>query len=334
MPPAELREPLRFERIHLDKVWGGRALERTPGIALPGNGPIGETWELSDRGDHNSRVAGGAFAGRSLRELMLTEQRALLGHARPARGATFPLLIKLLDATQPLSVQVHPHRDTALAGEETKTECWYILAAAEDARIWFGLRPGVSARELERAGSTRALLDHIQSFPVRAGQFVFVPAGTIHALGGGITLVEVQENADLTHRLYDWDRPGSDGKPRALQLADAVRATRYAVPPPAPPWTPELASLGPGVKHASWCDADEFSVELFELERAHEIDLDGRAAVVIAVEGEGCFAGYAGYAGEKRELARGDTWLLPAALERTRIEPAGRLKFLLARTKA
>ena len=196
---------------------------------------------------------------------------------------------------------------------------------------WLGLRPGVSAREIERAGSTRALLDHVQTFPVRAGQFVFVPAGTVHALGAGITLVEVQENSDVTHRLYDWDRLGSDGEPRALQFADALRVTRFESAPVAAPFTPELASAGRGIARALLCDADAFSVELYELSSAHDIDLDGRAAVVIAVEGEGRIGRSAEGA---RALARGDSWLLPAALQRARIEPTGRLKFLLARTKA
>jgi mannose-6-phosphate isomerase len=327
-------EPLRFERVFLEKVWGGRALERTPGIALPGSRPIGETWELCDRGEQNSIVAGGPDSGRSLAELVRTRRSELLGKARTARDGSFPLLIKLLDATESLSIQVHPHPATANPGEETKTESWYILAARPGSCVYLGLRPGVHRSELASVASTRGIVDLLVRHEVRAGQFVFVPGGTIHAIGGGITLVEVQENSDVTLRFYDWDRVGLDGKPRPVQVEDALRATRFEQDPEGP-ITPRLQEFARGAERARLADCDEFALDLLELREGSTVERDTEdvAIAYIAVGGSGTIASAGSASTATWAISPGDTWLVPASFGRHRLRAATRLRLLCAKTK-
>ncbi len=327
MPPPALLEPLRFERIVLEKLWGGRALERVLGLELPGSGPVGETWEISDRPDHNSVVAQGGERGTRLRDLVRLHGEDLLGRSRPAPDGSFPLLVKFLDASEPLSLQVHPHARTRRANEETKSECWYILDARPGARIWLDLVPGVTRTQLQAHAARASITSLVREWPVHAGDFVHVPAGTVHALGGGITLVEIQENADVTHRLYDWDRCAADGKPRALQVEDALRATRYDAPPLEGPRTPGLQELRAGLRHAELCKSEEFAVELFESSVPFELDTQGRAEVLVVLAGSGRIQSEH----SDRQLARGESWLVPAAIGRHRIETREPLRLLLAR---
>jgi mannose-6-phosphate isomerase len=328
-------EPLRFERVFLEKVWGGRALERTPGIKLPGSRPIGETWELSDRADQNSIVAEGPHAGRSLGDLVRTQKSELLGRARTARNGSFPLLIKLLDATESLSIQVHPHATTAKPGEEPKTESWYILDARPGSAIYLGPRPGVERAELAKVAATKNIVELLMRHEVKPGQFVFVPGGTIHAIGGGITLVEVQENSDVTLRFYDWDRAGLDGKPRPVQVEDALRATRFDREH-AGPITPRLQSTERGSSRAPLADCEEFSVELIEIdaERTIERDTEDVALAYIALAGSGTISSASdGASSHEWMISPGDTWLVPASFGAHRVRAAQRLRLLCARTK-
>jgi mannose-6-phosphate isomerase len=325
---TRIQEPLRFNRIFLEKVWGGRALARTPGIDLPGIQPIGETWEISDRREHNSIVQHGAHAGRTLRELMRDHGREILGRAHEARDGTIPLLVKRLDATGSLA-SVHPHPSTAIAGEETKTESWYILAAQPGACVYLGLRPGVDREALARVAATPAVVELLMRHEVKPGQFVFVPGGSVHAIGAGVTLVEVQENADVTLRFYDWGRMGLDGKPRPVQVADAVRATRYGERL-AGPFEPRARPLEHGNSRAELVDCDEFAVDLFEFASEIECDTDDVALVYVAVSGRGRLKTGA----QTWSIAPGDTWLVPASVGRHRIEASPKLRVLQARTKA
>ncbi len=331
MAASNRLEPLRFDRIFLEKVWGGRALERAPGIELPKANPIGETWELADRDDQNSRVAEGRFAGRTLGELMRTDARSIVGRARTAAGGRFPLLVKFLDATQPLSVQVHPHRATARAGQTSKTEAWYILAAEPRSSIYLGLRPGVEPERLAASARSSAIVDLLQKFEVRAGQFVFVPGGTIHAIGAGVTLVEVQDNSDCTLRFYDWGRAGLDGKPRTVHVEDALGAIRYGQTT-AGPVEPRFARVAGG-ERAALVDCDEFALDLFDVGGgAIEADTADAALVYVAVAGRGRIVAHDGSGAWS--LSPGDTWLVPASFGAHRIEASGSLRLLRAGTKA
>jgi mannose-6-phosphate isomerase len=324
-PPS--LEPLRFERIALEKIWGGRALERVLGLELSGSGPVGETWEISDRAEHNSVVAFGPQRGTALRDLMRLHGEELLGRSRPSSDGSFPLLVKFLDASQPLSLQVHPHERTRIAHEEKKSECWYVLEAAPGARIWLGLVPGTQRATLAACAASAAITEHVLEWPVHTGDFVHVPAGTVHAIGGGIALVEIQENADVTHRLYDWDRKGSDGRLRPLQVADALRATRYDAPQPDGPRPAAWHELRPGLRHAELCRCEEFTVELVDAADAVELESHGRALVAVVLRGDGRLQ----TEHQDCALATGHVWLVPAATGRARFEAHAPLRLLLAR---
>lgn len=319
-----LDEPLLFERLLFEKVWGGRSLERTPGIRLEGTGPVGETWELVDREGENSIVARGPHAGRSLRALLEAEPAALLGGARPAAGGRFPVLVKFLSATKPLSVQVHPDPVAARKlgrGEEGKDEAWYILAAEPESQIYLGLQPGVEAAQFAAQAGGPEVVDLLRSWPVRAGQFVFVPGGTIHAIGEGITLLEVQNNSDVTYRLYDWGRVGLDGKPRTTHLSEALLSTRYDEPTLGPR-DPVFEARGGGNRAALLVDCPAFRMELLEIGTFLDLETAGRAVIYVVLEGRGRLR-RAGTP-EPWSLEPGDTWLVPAAAGPHRIEPVGK----------
>lgn len=330
-----LARPLRLSRIPFAKVWGGRALERKPGIRLDIEGPVGETWELVDRADHSSLVAGGPLDGKSLRALMEEDRQALLGRAKPTRDGRFPLLLKLLSASQPLSVQVHPDDATARRMDEQdcgKSECWYILDAEPDSVVHLGLRPGVEAATFAAQAATDAVADLLQPWPVRAGDFVFVPAGTLHSIGAGISLVEVQQNSDITYRVYDWGRVGLDGKPRPTQLEQALLSIHYEAEVRGPV-RPELGGCGAGNRCALLADCPFFRVELLDVGSRVDRDTAGCAVAYVITAGEGRIRVLDG--GEALAIGPGDTWLLPAVAGEHRIEAQSeRLEVLRVETKA
>ncbi|MBI1850388.1 MAG: class I mannose-6-phosphate isomerase [Planctomycetes bacterium] len=209
---------LRVHPIPVERVWGGRRLATELGRSLPAGKRIGESWEVADVGDVSSVVAAGEHAGRSL--------RAILGRGRP-----FPLLVKWIDAREDLSLQVHPDDRIAHVHHGSrcgKSEAWVVLRADRGARLVLGLRRGVTRRALEaacRAGRPEPLLREVR---VRAGDVVYSPAGTVHAIGGGLLLLEVQQPSDTTYRLHDWGRVGLDGKPRTLHIEHGTRAVRLS----------------------------------------------------------------------------------------------------------
>ncbi|MGH7871064.1 MAG: type I phosphomannose isomerase catalytic subunit, partial [Candidatus Binatia bacterium] len=223
--------PLRFEPICEYRLWGGRRLADLLRDPLPGDGPIGEAWLLSDRDDHPSRVADGPLKGRTIGQLLQQSPEQLLGKFA-GRFRRFPLLLKFLDAREMLSVQVHPsdsQTDYLPAGERGKTEAWVVLEAESESRIYAGLKPGTTADVLRQALANRTVADHLASFTPKAGDSVFLQAGTVHSLGGGLVVFEVQENSDVTFRLYDWDRiDAKTGQPRALQVDQAIACIDFA----------------------------------------------------------------------------------------------------------
>lgn len=225
---------LKFEPQFEERIWGGRSLERY-GKRLPLCIPIGESWEISDVEGKPSRIVCGPHSGLTLRDLMERDPRSLLGSAKAeGPGERFPLLLKLIDAREMLSVQLHPSdEDLRRAGSAHagKTEAWVILEAEPGAQIIHGLATGVTRRvlidRLERLGGAKLPDGEERSLfrwvGVSAGDVVFIPAGTIHALGGGIVLLEVQQTSDITYRIFDWNRPASAG--RALHIEQSVAVT-------------------------------------------------------------------------------------------------------------
>src|SRR6185312_9944608 len=219
--------PLTFRPIFKERVWGGRAIERLYGKQLPPGVPIGESWEISDRPGDASVIANGPLAGKDLRWLMENHERELLGKAKSAKGR-FPLLIKILDAQEKLSLQVHPPAEKAaeLKGEP-KTEAWYIADAAPGAELYVGLKRGVTRAEFERKIKTGEVAECFHRLPVKAGDTMFLPSGRVHAIGAGLVIFEIQQNSDTTYRVFDWNRVGLDKKPRELHVAESVASIDF-----------------------------------------------------------------------------------------------------------
>ncbi|MFT5050276.1 MAG: mannose-6-phosphate isomerase [Chlamydiales bacterium] len=311
-----LREPLRFEPLAFNKVWGGDRLRRFLSEPDAAEGPIGEVWQLSDRDGASSIVVGGGFEGRSLRGLMMSEKDAILGSAHANASGYFPLLVKLLDSGDSLSVQVHPDRKAARAigcGALAKSEAWYVLSTEPGSQIHLGLKPDVDATTFAEHAASPDVVDLLEVYPVRAGQFINVPAGTVHAIGPGITLAEIQQNSDTTYRMFDWGRVGLNGKPRDIQLEDALRSIDYGQELAGP--VDALSAQG------RLLESDAFSIDLV-LKDTDDL-AEGSAAVLVVLEGRGQLDWEDAPA--SRSVEAGQTWLLPADLGRRSIRGASKI---------
>jgi mannose-6-phosphate isomerase len=315
--------PLRFQPIFQYRLWGGRRLSDWVGT-LPGDGPIGEAWLLSDRTDHLSRVANGPLEGSTIAELIARSPCAILGNLA-SQFQRFPLLLKFLDVQQMLSVQVHPRDDqTALLppGDTGKTEAWVVLAAAPGARIYAGLKPGTTPDDL-RALTARTPDGHLAHFTPHRGQSVLIEAGTVHSIGDGLVVFEVQENSDATFRLYDWDRVDpTTGKTRPLQLEQALACVdfaRGAVSPVAS--TIESTQPAPR-EHLLGCA--HFDVWRLSGTAPFVVGAERSPRVLVCIEG----GGHVECDGADVVMERGAVVLLPAALGVCRFRPDGNVVLL------
>ncbi len=243
---AAVLPPLVFVPLYRRYLWGGRGFATALGRDLPPGDDYAESWELVDRGADQSVVAAGPLAGVMLGSLVRERGRELLGRTAPQPA--FPLLFKFLDARLDLSVQVHPDdaRGARLVPPDRgKTEAWYVVDADPGARIWAGTAPGVDAAAFAAALRAGRIADVLHSFTPRPGDCVFVPAGTVHAIGAGLLVAEIQQSSDVTYRLHDWGRVGPDGKPRQLHVEAGLDAvTRFG---PVGPATP-VATSDPAVR--------------------------------------------------------------------------------------
>jgi mannose-6-phosphate isomerase len=227
-----LKTLLRCRPRYVEKVWGGRRLETVLGRELPPGRPIGESWEVSFRPDGPTPVVGGLFDGRPRDELAREHPEELLGpHVTARFGAEGPLLLKIIDASRDLSVQVHPDEvyEAAHPDAEAKSEAWYVLAADEGSRLIRGV-DGVDAagfRGLLEAGRLEECLHEVRVSP---GDVMDLPARTLHALGAGVMIAEIQQSSDTTYRVYDWNRVGLDGRPRELHVERALEVTDFSPP--------------------------------------------------------------------------------------------------------
>lgn len=217
-------EPLVFHPIPQPRIWGSDRLSTLLGKPFDLNDCIGESWEISGLRGNESRVRGGAFDGLSLTEMIARHHTQLLGQGA-VETSEFPLLIKFLDAAQHLSVQVHPKPPAA----HVKHEAWYIVHAEPGAELFIGLNEGVTAEDVRRAANTPEMRGLLHARPARAGDCFYLPSGTLHALGAGIVVAEVQTPSDVTYRLYDWERVDASGKPRKLHIDDGLENIRYDV---------------------------------------------------------------------------------------------------------
>jgi len=314
MPTATLY-PLLIEPQEREAIWGGHALVERYGKHAAPTAKIGESWECWD----DNRVLNGLYAGATLASLRSELGNALTGHADPA--APFPLLTKIIDARHSLSVQVHPGDEYAQRVEQQpvgKTECWYVLEAAEHAKIVLGWNRDTARGEyLERArdGSLDALLRHVD---VKPGDVFHLPAGTLHAIGAGIVLFEVQQPSDLTYRIYDFNRLGPDGNPRALHVDKAADVLDYHES-----HAGALASLEyrlAGLKRATLVAERNFIVERVSLDdEVRGLDLDGSPLVVFALGAPVELESH----GTAVRLEPYQTAVLPAGLETVMVKSIG-----------
>ncbi len=220
--------PLTFQPAFKERVWGGRELARLYGKKLPPGAVIGESWEIADRPGDASLIANGPLAGKNLRWLMEQHAEEILGSAKPAADGRFPLLCKILDAREKLSLQVHPPADKAAALKgEPKTEMWYIADAAPGASLYVGLKRGVTRAVFEEKIADGSVADCFHRIPVKAGDTMFLPSGRVHAIGDGLVIFEIQQNSDTTYRVFDWNRVGLDGQPRELHIAQSLASINF-----------------------------------------------------------------------------------------------------------
>jgi mannose-6-phosphate isomerase len=226
---------LTFQPLYQTRVWGGRRLETLLQRALPEpETPFGESWEISDRAQEQSFCSASDGSSLSLHELWMQHRLEVFGSSMLSHPAPrFPLLMKILDAWDDLSIQVHPPASVAEElGGEPKTEMWFIFHAEPGAKIYAGLRPGVTRESFERSIAEGKVADCVQVLEPRAGDCLFIPSGMIHAIGAGLVIFEIQQNSDTTYRVFDWNRIGLDGQPRALHIQPCLRSIDFSSPPP------------------------------------------------------------------------------------------------------
>lgn len=284
---------LQFAPLYQPRVWGGRRLHTVLGRQLSDQGPIGESWELVDRAEQQSVVASGPHAGTTLHELWTRHRRDVFGaQAATSTAPRFPLLIKILDCADDLSIQVHPPATVApTLGGEPKTEMWYVANADPGSHIYAGLRAGVTRDAFERALADGSVASVVHRLEAREGDSLFVPSGRLHALGAGLLIYEIQQSSDTTYRVFDWNRLGLDGRPRDLHVAQSLASIDFD------DVEPRLAS-GEGVLAAS----SYFRVS--RVRTGHRAPTDGSFRLIMPIA-------QTSWAGER--LAPGQLALCPAS---------------------
>jgi len=318
--------PLRFEAILQERIWGGARLPDWLGTPSTVTGPIGEAWVLSDRDDHSSRVADGPLKGQTITQLIETSPKQILG-TLAGQFQRFPLLLKFLDVEKMLSVQVHPadtQSDLIPSGETGKTEAWVVLDVSPDSRILVGLKPGATAANL-RSLSQQNVEDRLAGFVPRPGQAVLIEAGTVHSLGGGVFVFEVQENSDVTFRLYDWDHVDpATGHGRALQVEQALACidlAQGAIQPVSP-----HIEASPGGMREMLFDTAHFQLWRHTATAAFAVGKYDAPRVLVCIGGHG----NVDYDGVDYPMKRGAVVFLPAALGECRFRPDGAVTLLEA----
>lgn len=296
-------DPITFCPLFMERVWGGRRLEEELGKPLPVGEVIGESWELVDREDEQSIVDRGEFAGRTLHDLWTKHRAAVFG--KVAGGERFPLLAKILDARDTLSVQVHP--PAALADSlygEPKTEMWYLLGATPEAELFAGFQSGVTKANFEQALTDGKVAELLHRIPVRAGDAIFIPSGRCHAIGAGCLIVEMQQNSDTTYRVFDWNRVGLDGKPRQLHVEQSLLSMNFD------DHEPELVTL----HGESVVACEHFHVDRWTLDEPRT-DTEANGALFTVLDGQISLG--------SRTFRKGEFFLRPALTEERTLRPVG-----------
>jgi mannose-6-phosphate isomerase len=309
--------PLRFEPIYQYRLWGGRRLATLLREPLPNGGLVGEAWILSDRVDHPSRVADGPLKGWRLGQLMDTAQDQLMGKLA-WRFPRFPLLLKFLDALEMLSVQVHP-----AVGVDAKTEAWVVLEAGKTSCIYAGLKPHTTPEALRESLGNGTVPDNLMGIDPKPGDGVFIPAGTVHSLGGDVVVFEIQQNSDTTFRLYDWDHlEANTGKPRPLQIDQALAAIDFGESNAG--LVVALEEAVSPVERKRLFDCQYFSVWTLDGREEFTVGAEEMPRVLVCTAG----AGQIEHGGISYPVARGDVWLLPAVVGKSVFRPSGLVALL------
>lgn len=313
----DMREwhPLKFRPVCQERIWGGQRLAALFGRSLPPGRRIGESWEVCDRDGLSSVVTEGAWAGRTLAECLAEDAAGVWGPGATP-GMRFPWLCKLLDAREDLSLQVHPPEALASAmGGEPKTELWYVAEAEEGAVVHVGVRPGTTPAAFEERARDGTVASLFHALPVRRGDALFLPSGRVHALGRGLVVFEIQQNSDTTYRVFDWNRLGPDGRPRALHLEQAMRSIDFSDTAPALVSAPAVD--GPSGRVRRLVRHPLFQVDHVEARGVVEPgDTGGGAWMVAVVEGRVAIRG----GGTTVMAAAGDFVLIPAALKHVTLD--------------
>jgi mannose-6-phosphate isomerase len=294
---------LQFAPIYQERVWGGRELAGYLGRELPAGGPIGESWEIVDRAEAQSVVAGGAWHGRTLASLMREHGAEIMGPQWPA-GRPFPILVKWLDCRDKLSVQVHPPAAIAASlGGEPKTENWYFGRCDAGAAVYAGLKAGVTYAGFEQAIAAGTVDRCLERLAVRAGDSLLIHSGTMHAIDAGNVILEIQQNSDTTYRVDDWGRVGLDGRPRALHVRESLASLAANTAP-----VPQLVPATVGAGELAACREFKITRVALAAGEKRQFAAGQQVRILSVVAGELACAGAAG-----GKLGLGDNVVLPYA---------------------
>ena len=300
-----------------DYIWGGTRLRDDFGKDCDFD-KVAESWELSCHKDGNSVIANGEFAGMSLSEYIEKQGKSVLG-TNCARFENFPVLIKLIDAKDNLSVQVHPDNEYAqrVEGEYGKTEMWYVVDADEGATLLYGFKHEISKEEFRERIENNTLLEVTNAVPVKKGDVFFIRSGTLHAIGKGILIAEIQQNSNTTYRIYDYGRVGKDGKPRELHIDKALDVTKLcpAEPYPETEWVTADSKTGWKKKLLSSCEY--FTVNALDIPESAELTADEKSFVsLLFLDGTSTIS----YDGGKLDVKKGDSVFIPAGFGSFKID--------------
>lgn len=304
--------PLTFSPIVKQTIWGGRRLGQQLGKPIGSSTDYAESWEVVDHGHDQSIVTNGSLAGTTLHDLIQRDPSWLLGENTDSRS--FPLLLKYLDCNRVLSVQVHPSDTYARKMSPPdlgKTEAWYIVSSEAESMIYAGLKEGVDAEILEEAMKNGTTADVLHSFHPSAGDVVFIPAGTVHALGAGLLVAEIQQSSDTTFRLFDWNRTDASGNSRTLHIEQALEVTDFHRGP--------VDAVASDRDREGWqavVRCEKFNLNLLEKGNA-EIAGDNKFHIVTIPKGNAVLH----FGTEIMEMSTGDSILLPAATQKCSISP-------------
>ncbi len=295
--------PMKFKPIFKERIWGGQKLKTFFGKDIPTDKPIGESWELADLPEDKSEIVNGPLAGKTIDEVIAEFGLEITG--KKDYQSPFPLLIKILDAQNVLSVQVHPDEATCrqMGKGDPKTECWYIIDAEFGAVIYKGLKPGTTKEQFKEAIQQGTCAELLEKVKVKAGECHFLPSGTTHAIGKGLLIAEIQQPSDTTYRVFDWNRLDTSGKGRQLHVEEALESIHF---------DPSGDNLSVEIV-GRLVNSDEFKIDKGHQTPGCEVLISaGQMKAMVFISGKGTIEGEGT---ETADFVKGDTLLVPACYQ-------------------